>query len=60
MSNRLSECPICYFVIPLEPDLEESEIITCPDCQSKLVVSNVQESNITLEEAPVIEEDWGE
>lgn len=53
-------CPICESSInPLE-DVEVSEILSCPDCQSALVVESIGGSDIQFEQAPLIEEDWGE
>lgn len=53
-------CPICEATIEVTDSIEMSEIITCSDCQNKLEVKNIQEKNITLVEAPKVEEDWGE
>jgi lysine biosynthesis protein LysW len=53
-------CPICEALVSLEGDVEESEILSCPDCQSVLVVELRQGNNLILAEAPEIEEDWGE
>jgi lysine biosynthesis protein LysW len=54
------ECPVCEALVVSAPGVEESEVISCPDCQSLLVVDAVQENSLTLEEAPLMEEDWGE
>jgi lysine biosynthesis protein LysW len=53
-------CPVCSAAITAAQGLEETEILTCPECQSKLVVDGRQGQNLVLGEAPLIEEDWGE
>jgi lysine biosynthesis protein LysW len=53
-------CPICSAAIIAAEGLEETEILTCPECQSKLVVDSRQGQSLILGEAPLIEEDWGE
>lgn len=55
-----SICPICDTEVTLEKDTEESEIISCPDCRSRLVVTSLKNNTATLKEAPQVEEDWGE
>lgn len=51
---------MCDAMVTLPNDVEESEIITCPECHSRLVVTNLKAKTTTLEEAPKVEEDWGE
>lgn len=53
-------CPICDAGVTLLGDTEESEIISCSDCKSRLVVQKISKGKATLGKAPVIEEDWGE
>jgi len=60
MTNLTTNCPICDGEINLPKDLEESEIITCDECKNRVVVSSIAGSKVILEEAPEIEEDWGE
>jgi hypothetical protein len=61
-----TDCSICGYVITLNSDTEEAEIVHCPDCQSALVVESIsaaQDSEVrevVLAEAPAVEEDWGE
>lgn len=55
-----SVCPICDVGITLNQDVEESEIIACSDCQSRLVVASVKKERVVLDKAPEVEEDWGE
>ena len=54
------ECPICDASIVPEERVEESEVLSCPDCQSMLVVDRVHNLALVLQQAPQIEEDWGE
>ena len=44
--------------LDLAPDVEEGEIVICPDCGVELEVMGLDP--ITLELAPEVEEDWGE
>ncbi len=53
-------CPICDAEVTLQKNTEESEIINCPECHSRLVVAAMKGSFATLEQAPAVEEDWGE
>lgn len=53
-------CPICDAVVSAAEDVEESEILSCSDCQSLLVVDRVDTTTFCLKEAPNIEEDWGQ
>lgn len=55
-----SSCPVCDAVIELPADTEETEIITCPECENRLVVELIKDERLILGEAPEIEEDWGE
>ena len=61
VENDLScECPVCEALVIPPQGVEESEVISCPDCQSILVVDSIQAGCLSLEEAPQMEEDWGE
>ncbi len=60
MTKIKVNCPICEGEIKLPGDTEESEIISCPECENRIVVASAIGKNIVLEEAPEIEEDWGE
>jgi alpha-aminoadipate carrier protein LysW len=51
-------CPECEGELVLDADVEESEIIVCPDCGVELEVLSVDP--IEVEMAPEVEEDWGE
>ncbi|MBM3228860.1 lysine biosynthesis protein LysW [Candidatus Parvarchaeota archaeon] len=52
------ECTECASQITLKEGTEVGEIITCPDCGTKLEVKSV--SPPSLAKAPEVQEDWGE
>lgn len=52
------ECPECFAELDLGSDLEEGEIVVCPDCGTELEVISLEP--LALELAPEVEEDWGE
>jgi len=54
----MSSCPECAAELNLATDVEEGEIVVCPDCGVELEVMSV--NPITIELAPEVEEDWGE
>lgn len=60
MGDLKASCPICDGEIDLSEDVEESEIITCSGCKNRVVVVSVSGGEVLLEEAPEIEEDWGQ
>ena len=60
MSNQILTCPVCDAPISLPQNPEESEIINCSDCQSQLVIESIINGVVTLNQAPQVEEDWGE
>lgn len=60
MANLEENCPICDAQVTLTDDIEESEVITCSDCNNRIVVESIEGTKVTLAEAPEIEEDWGE
>jgi alpha-aminoadipate carrier protein LysW len=51
-------CLECGGLLDLTPDVEEGEIIVCPDCGVEWEVMSTDP--LTLELAPEVEEDWGE
>lgn len=55
-----SICPVCDAKVALQKNTEESEIISCSECHTRLVVAQMKDAFATLEEAPKVEEDWGE
>lgn len=58
--NRTGQCPVCSAAIGCGADVEEAEVLTCPDCHSALVVESVNGGFLALGKAPQAEEDWGE
>lgn len=54
----MAECPECAAEIQLDDNVEEGEIIVCPDCGVELEVISLDP--IVLEMAPAEAEDWGE
>lgn len=55
-----SNCPVCDSEVTLPVGTTESEIVSCSDCHTRLVVASIVDSIPTLSEAPKVEEDWGE
>ncbi len=51
-------CPECDATITLGADVMEGEIVVCPDCGVDLEVTSLKP--VTLDLAPMEEEDWGE
>ncbi len=60
MNNLITTCPICAGGINLPEGIEVSEIIKCGECNNRLVVQAIADAQVTLNEAPKIEEDWGQ
>jgi len=60
MTKQKAICKICGATLTISENVEVSEIITCSECHTRLVVQNIRENEITLNEAPKVEEDWGE
>lgn len=53
-----ANCPICDAELVLEQGTLENEIVPCTDCGAELEVTSLDP--LRLEEAPEVEEDWGE
>ena len=51
-------CIICEAKVELPDDCCEGELLVCSDCGTELEVINL--NPIEIEEAPQIQEDWGE
>lgn len=60
MTKLTAVCPVCDAQVILAEGLEESEIINCSDCRSRLVVEKIEKNAVSLAKAPEVEEDWGE
>lgn len=56
MSNVM--CPECAAEIEIGGDVLAGEIVQCPECGVELEVLSV--SQLTVDLAPEVEEDWGE
>ncbi len=54
----MAECPVCGCEIELEDDTIIGELISCPDCGTELEVVDL--NPVSLEEAPELDEDWGQ
>ena len=52
------ECPGCGGEIKLAANVEVGEILTCPDCGTRIEVRSLNPA--VLAAAPKVEEDWGE
>ncbi|RJR28406.1 lysine biosynthesis protein LysW [Candidatus Microgenomates bacterium] len=53
-------CPICDGQVTIPENTEVSEILTCSECNNRVVVAAIDGDQVTLEKAPEVEEDWGE
>lgn len=60
MSDVNGTCPVCDAQVSLPQDTEVSEIIACPECETRLVVEEAGNAGVVLTQAPEIEEDWGQ
>ena len=58
MSTSTVACPECAAEVTLAENTEVGEIIVCPDCGVDLEVVTLEP--LTLDLAPMEEEDWGE
>ncbi|MFH1375936.1 MAG: lysine biosynthesis protein LysW [Patescibacteria group bacterium] len=56
---QTTKCPKCDADLTLADDAEVGEIITCDECSAELEVKTIT-PEITLEDAPEVQEDWGE
>ncbi len=53
-----AECPVCAGKVNIVEKTEANEILSCPDCGSRLEVKSVNPYVLIV--APTVEEDWGE
>lgn len=56
--TKTGTCPVCSADVPIEDGTLVNEILPCPDCGAELEVTSLDP--VKLEEAPEVEEDWGE
>jgi len=53
------ECPVCAGALDVPVDVMLNELLDCGDCGSELEVTGLSPA-ITVAEAPMAAEDWGE
>ena len=51
-------CVVCEGTISVASDVMEGELLLCPDCGTELEVVGL--SPLRVQEAPEVQEDWGE
>lgn len=54
-----AECPVCAGSVDVASDVIVGELLDCGECGSELEVT-VLAPSLTLAEAPMSAEDWGE
>lgn len=54
----MTDCPICGATVEIDWEVERGEIVDCVSCGAELEI--VGTDPLELDEAPDIEEDWGE
>ena len=59
-ADAFGECPVCAALLSRPSSIEETEILTCDECRSALVVDRRVGARLFFGEAPRIEEDWGQ
>ena len=52
------KCPVCEADVKIEPGVMLGELLNCTDCGAELEVTSL--TPLTVEEAPEVQEDWGE
>lgn len=52
------ECVVCEAEVEVPEDAMIGEILVCEDCGAELEVTSL--NPLTVQEAPEVEEDWGE
>ncbi len=57
MANSV-ECVVCEGQVALPEQAMEGEVLVCPDCGSELELVALDPP--AVEEAPEVQEDWGE
>lgn len=56
---KTAKCPKCDADLTIADDAEVGEIISCDECSAELEVKKL-EPEIELDDAPAVQEDWGE
>lgn len=56
--TQTATCPICEAEVAIPANAMLNELLSCPDCGTELEIVSLQP--LLLEEAPQVEEDWGE
>ena len=56
--SKTGECPVCGGEVALAEDTLQGELIECAECGTELEVVSV--NPVEIQEAPQVEEDWGE
>ena len=51
-------CPVCEAEVEVASDVLAGEILECEECATELEVISI--TPLMVEEAPEVEEDWGE
>jgi len=52
------KCPVCDADVKVADDVMVGELLTCADCGVELEITSL--SPLAVEEAPEVQEDWGE
>ncbi len=52
------KCPVCDADVKVTDDAMVGELLSCSDCGTELEVLSLDP--LTVEEAPEVQEDWGE
>ncbi len=60
MNSLNGVCPVCHAEIPIEGYTEDSEILYCWDCSSRLVTHLMENQPMSLHQAPPPEDDWAQ
>ncbi len=56
----IAKCEECDADITIPEDAIVGEIVQCKECSAEYEVGSVGDGKVTLKEAEVAEEDWGE
>lgn len=51
-------CIVCEGLVTMPQDAMEGELMICPDCGTELELISMDP--VMVEEAPEVQEDWGE